>query len=156
MKHNPRILQPILLVTLVLCAPGQTRAAEMSIRERINAAVGREMYVDDASIPEKVHGWADIKRWIAPRGGAEAMRMAYPANLKGSGISEVITVRLIITPEGRVLNPVVEDLNNKELALPAILHVANLRFQIPRVDGKPVYLNQKVKLVCSEDPEFGR
>jgi hypothetical protein len=111
MKHNPRFLLPILLVTLVLCAP---------------------------------------------RGGAGAMRMAYPANLKGSGISEVITVRLIITPEGLVLNPVVEDLKNKELAIPAILHVANLRFQVPRIDGKPVYLNQKVKLVCSEDPEFGR
>lgn len=130
-------------------------ADEASVKERLNQAVGRALYVDEADIPEKVHGWSDVKKWFPAR-GKDPMRMPYPESLKGSGISEFVTVRLIITPEGRVINPVLEDLSHKEMAIPAILHVAGLRFQVPKIDGKPVYLNQKVKLICSEDPEFGK
>lgn len=143
------------LCLLAGLGPIAAQAEEPSIKERLNQAVGRELFVAEDALPGKVHTWKDVKRWYPAR-GEDPMRMSYPEKLKGSGISEMVTVRLIITPEGLAINPMVEDIKNKELALPAILHVAGLKFQVPKIDGKPVYLQQKVKLICSEDPAFGK
>lgn len=143
------------LMVLSAIFPGVLSAGKIDVKERLNLAVGRELYVEPSDIPEKVHTWADVQRWYPPR-GEDPLRMAYPEELKGSGFSTIITVRVIITPEGLAINPTIENLKRKELAIPALLHVAGLKFQVPKIDGKPIYLTQKVKLICSEDPNFGR
>ncbi|MDA1277176.1 MAG: energy transducer TonB [Verrucomicrobia bacterium] len=122
-------------------------------KERLNAVLGREMFVDITKLTDKVCTWSDVKRWFPPVGKILTW-MPYPKEMKGSGISEEITVNLIVSPEGLVLNPRFENLKNSELLMPAIHHLARMRFEIPKVDGKPVYLEQKVRLQCSEDPNF--
>ncbi|NDV61241.1 hypothetical protein G0Q06_02115 [Puniceicoccales bacterium CK1056] len=145
----------LFLLTLALLNPSSAFAGETSMTEKLNEMVGRKLYVDPADIPGKIHTWKDVKKWYPAR-GKDPLRMSYPESLKGTGISEMVTVRLIITPEGNAINPKIEDLQNKELAIPAILHVAGLRFQVPKINGEPVYLSQKIKLKCSEDPDFGK
>lgn len=128
---------------------------KLSLKEQINAEAGREVFIDPNRITEKIHTWADVKKWF-PLRGKDANRIPYPEELKGSGISEEITIVCIISPEGQALNPVIENLQNKQLALPAIRHLALARFQPPQLDGQRIYLQQKIKLFCSEDPEFGK
>lgn len=127
---------------------------KLSMKEQINAEFGREVFVGPDRLPAKIHTWNDVKKWF-PLRGKNANRIPYPEELKGSGISEEIEIRCIVTPEGLALNPTFLGLKHEQLALPAIRHLAKARFQIPRVDGQPVYLQQKVKLICSEDPTFG-
>ncbi|HSH09443.1 MAG TPA: TonB family protein [Oceanipulchritudo sp.] len=128
---------------------------KLNWKDKLNAQVGRKMFVNIDDLTDKVHTYADIKKWI-PIKGKVGRRVPYPEAMKGSGISEEVAVILIISPEGLPLNPALENLQNKELALPVIRHVANVRFQPPVIDGKPVYLKQKVKFICSEDPAFGQ
>lgn len=123
-------------------------------KELFNAEVGRAVFVDESKITEKIHTWDDIKKWINFR-GKNANRVPYPPELKGRGISEEITVQCLISPEGYVLNPTLVGLQNKELAVPVMKHVAAMRFEAPTLDGKRVYVRQRVKLICSEDPNFG-
>lgn len=127
---------------------------KLSLKEQINAEFGRAVFVDPASITEKIHTWADVQKWF-PLRGQNANRIPYPVELKGSGKSEEIHVQCLITPDGLVLNPTILNLQHKEFALPAIRHIAQARFQPPTFEGKRVYLQQKVKLICSEDPSFG-
>ena len=61
----------------------------------------------------------------------------------------------LISPEGYVLNPTFVALKNQELAVPVMKHIANVRFEAPTLEGKRVYARQRVKLICSEDPNFG-
>jgi hypothetical protein len=144
-----------LVCLLFALLPLAGHAQAESARDRINQAVGRDLFVDITTLTDKVHTYKDIKKWIPVRGGRDALRMAYPERMKGSGISEEITVKLIIAPNGIVHNPIIENLKNKELAIPAILHAAKLRFEAPKVGGKAVFAEQKIKLICSEDPQFG-
>ena len=123
--------------------------------DKLNVQLGRKVFVDIDKLTDKVCTWQDIKRWV-PAKKKDAKIMPYPEELKGSGISEVVTVRLIISPKGRVLNPAIQNIKNKELIMPVIEHAAGLRFEIPKVDGVPVYLEQKMKFICSEDPKFGQ
>lgn len=127
---------------------------KLSMKEQINAEFGREVFVGPDQLPAKVHTWEEVKKWF-PLRGKDANRIPYPEELKGSGISEEIEIRCIITPEGLAVNPTFLGLKHEQLALPAIRHLAKARFQIPRFEDKPVYVQQKVKLICSEDPTFG-
>jgi len=126
---------------------------KLTMKEQINAEMGREVFVNTEKLPEKILTWAEVKKWFDMR-GKNANRVPYPAELKGSGISEAIEVRCIITPEGQVLNPTIVGIKNQQLVLPVIRHIAQARFQKPVLDGKPVYVQQKVRLLCSEDPNF--
>lgn len=145
------------LCLLVLLAIGSTVsfAGSPPLKDRINETAGRAVYVNPSSITEKVCTWADVKKWFSPK-GEDALRMPYPENLKDSGISEAITLECILTPEGKAINPKVLNIKNKELAIPAVLHLAGLKFERPKLNGKPVYCRQKVKVICSENPEFGK
>lgn len=129
---------------------------KLSMKEQINAEVGREVFLDETKITAKIHTWADLQKWINFR-QKDANRVPYPDELKGSGISEEVAVMCLISPEGHVINPTfAEPLKNKELAIPVMKHIARVRFEAPMLDGQRVYARQKVKLICSEDPEFGR
>ena len=150
--NSKRLAKIMATLSLAVILP-EAQAEDLSLREKINRVVGRPVYVDQETLPEKIHTYSDIKRWIAPI-GKDATRMPYPEVLKGSGISARVTVYVIITPDGSVLNPEVVDPEHKEMVLPAILHAAGLRFRIPRINGEPVYLRQRVALICSEDPGF--
>lgn len=124
---------------------------KLPLKARMNAMAGRELFVNIDELTDKVCTWKDVKKFFTPK-GKNARVMAYPEELKGSGISEEVVVRVILSPDGLPLNPSIENLKNKELALPAILHVAGMRFEKPKVDGQPVYLDQKIKLICQEPP----
>ncbi|MEX0326397.1 MAG: TonB family protein [Puniceicoccaceae bacterium] len=127
----------------------------LSTQDKLNAQLGREVFVDIEDLTDKVHTWAEVKKWYGFR-GRHSKVIPYPEELKGSGISEEITTRLIIGPDGYVYNPRFENLKNKELMMPALEHVAGVRFQSPKLNGEKVYLEQKVKFTCSEDPDFGK
>lgn len=124
-------------------------------REQFNAEMGRPVFVDIKTLTDKVCTWAELQKWIPLRGN-HTNRMPYPAELQGSGLSEEIQVQVIISPEGYVHNPTLLGIKNQQFLMPALRHVAKLRFESPKVDGKPVYAQQKIKLICSEDPNFGR
>lgn len=126
---------------------------KLTMKELINAEMGREVFVNPAQLPEKVRTWAEVKKWFELK-GKNANRIPYPEELKGSGVSEAIEVKCIITPEGQVLNPTIVAIKNEQLILPVIRHIAKARFQQPLLDGQPVYVQQKVRLLCSEDPNF--
>ena len=127
----------------------------LSAKDKLNAQLGRKVFVDIDDLTDRVYGYADVKKWYGFRKGHSKV-IPYPEELKGSGISEEITTRLIISPDGYVLNPGFENLKNKELMMPALEHIANVRFQSPKLNGDKVYLQQKVKFTCSEDPDFGK
>jgi TonB family protein len=127
---------------------------KLSFKDRINALAGYEVFVDIDELTDTVHTWKDVKKYFPLRGKASRF-IPYPESLKGSGISEEITIQCVISPDGLILNPSILDLKHKELAVPALEHLVTLRFQRPKLDGKPIYLQQKVKLLASEDPDFG-
>jgi protein TonB len=127
----------------------------LSPKDKLNAKFGRKVFVDIDELTDKVYTWADIKKWVGLRKNHTRV-IPYPEEMKGSGKSEEITARLIIAPDGWVLNPALQDVQNKEFIMPAIEHIANVRFKVPKIDGEPVYLEQKVKFICSEDPDFGK
>lgn len=127
----------------------------LSMKEQINAEVGREVWVDEAKLGQKIYTWAELKRWINFR-PKNANRVPYPPELKGSGISEEVAVTCLISPEGDVLNPTLQDgIKNQQLIVPVMRHVAKMRFEAPTFEGQRVYARQKIKLLCSEDPNFG-
>lgn len=123
-------------------------------KELFNAEMGREVFVDESKIAEKIYTWAELKKWINFR-QKNANRVPYPEELKGKGISEEVSVNCLISPEGYVLNPTFVALKNQELAVPVMKHIANVRFEAPTLEGKRVYARQRIKLICSEDPNFG-
>ncbi len=127
---------------------------KLSMKEQISAEQGREVWIDESKLTEKIHTWADLKKWINYRQKG-ANRVPYPEALKGSGISEEVSVVCLISPEGRVLNPAFVELKHQQLAVPVMRHIAGVRFEPPMLDGKRVYARQRVKLICSEDPAFG-
>jgi TonB family protein len=127
----------------------------LSGKEQFNAEMGRAVFVDITTLTDKVCTWAELEKWIPLRGN-HTNRVPYPAELKGSGLSEEIQVQVIISPEGYVHNPTFVGIKNQQFLLPALRHIANVRFETPKVDGKPVYAQQKIKLICSEDPNFGK
>ena len=125
---------------------------KLSLKDRLNALAGREVFVDIDSLTDKVHTWKDVKRYFPLRKNQSRV-IPYPEELRGSGLSEEIAIQCILTPEGLVLNPSLLNLQHREFALPAILHVVNLKFERPKLDGQPIYLQQKIKLIVSETPE---
>lgn len=128
---------------------------KLSMKEQISAELGREVWIDETKLTEKIYTWADVQKWINFR-NKNANRVPYPPELKGSGISEEVAVQCLISPEGYVLNPTLQDgIKNKELVLAVMRHIAGVRFEAPTFEGKRVYMRQKVKLLCSEDPNFG-
>ncbi len=128
---------------------------QLGMKDQISAEVGREVWIDEATLTEKIYGWAELKKWINYR-GKTANRVPYPDELKGSGISEEIAVSCLISPEGFVLNPkLTGNIKNQQLIIPVMRHVAKMRFEAPTFEGKRVYARQTVKLLCSEDPNFG-
>ncbi len=128
---------------------------KLSFKDRINALAGYAVFVDIDELTDTVRTWKDVKKYFPLRGKA-SRSIPYPDSLKGSGISEEIVIECVISPDGLILNPNILNLRNKELAIPALEHLVTLRFQRPKMDGKPIYLQQKVKLIASEDPAFGR
>lgn len=122
----------------------------LSFQDRINALAGYPVFVNIDERTDKVHTWADVRRYFNIHGGEAARTMEYPEHLRGSGISEEIIVECVICPEGRPLNPRLVDLKHRELALPAIEHLVKQRFEKPRLRGKPVYVRQRVRLICAE------
>lgn len=124
-------------------------------RELFNAEIGREVFIDESKLTEKIHTWADLQKWINYR-GKNANRVPYPEELKGSGISEEVAVDCLISPEGQVLNPkLARGIKNEQLVVPVMKHIAQVRFEAPTLGGKRVYARQTVKLLVSEDPNFG-
>lgn len=139
-------------VAVTVAVPLQFR---LSMKEQINAEVGREVWIDESKLTEKIYTWAELQRWINFR-QKTANRVPYPEELKGSGISEEVAVTCLIAPDGTVLNPTLSDgIKNKELVVAVMRHIAKVRFEAPTFEGKRVYARQKVKLLCSEDPNFG-
>lgn len=128
---------------------------QLTMKEQISAEQGREVWIDEAKLGEKIYTWAELQRWINFR-GQNANRLAFPEELKGRGISEEVAVDCLISPEGLVLNPKIVAIQNKELAVPVMWHIAKVRFEAPVFEGKKVYARQKVKILCSEDPNFGK
>lgn len=127
----------------------------LSMKEQITAEVGREVWIDESKLTEKIYTWAELQKWINFR-QKNANRVPYPEDLKGSGISEEVAVTCLISPEGFVLNPTLTDgIKNQQLAVPVMKHIAKVRFEAPTFEGKRVYARQKIKLLCSEDPNFG-
>jgi protein TonB len=126
----------------------------LTLEDRLNAVAGYVVFVNTAALPDKVHTWKDVQRYFALK-KKHTRRIPYPEVLKGSGISEEITIQCIVSPEGYPLNPKIENLQNKELAIPALEHLVSLRFDKPKLGGNPIYLQQKIKLLASEDPAFG-
>lgn len=128
---------------------------KLSFKDRINALAGYEVFVDIDELTDTVRTWKDVKQYFPLRKNHSRV-IPYPEALKGSGISEEIVIECVISPDGLILNPNILNLRNNELAVPALEHLVTLRFQRPKMDGKPIYLRQKVKLIASEDPAFGR
>jgi TonB family protein len=81
-------------------------------KELFNAEVGREVFIDETTLTEKIYPWAELRKWI---------------NFRQKNAHRV----------------------------PLMKHIANIRFDLPTFEGKRVYARQRVKLICSEDPNFG-
>jgi len=64
-----------------------------------------------------------------------------PRALQGREFDDVITVNCIVTPEGEVINPELDEMpQTAELAGPALLTAALSRFHPPRLRNRPVYV----------------
>lgn len=70
-----------------------------------------------------------------------------PQALKGQEFTDVLQVQCIVTPEGLVINPELEEPPpTPELGGPALMAAAMARFAPPRKDGQPVYVRVTLPL----------
>ena len=63
----------------------------------------------------------------------------YPPELQGSGVDERVKVKVVIGPDGLVYNPLIEVIDETKFYVPALVAAARWTFEIPKVDGEPVY-----------------
>jgi TonB family protein len=128
--------------------------------QQFNAMVGRKVFqqlpsdteiIDEAQLPRKLRpanptpppkpgvmvpldqlGQLNPPRHVPP---------VLPRSLQGREFDDVITVSCIVTPEGLVINPELEEMpQTAELAGPALLTAALSRFHPPRLGNRPVHV----------------
>lgn len=124
----------------------------LSFEEKINSAMGRDVYVNLDQLTDKVyHAKRDLNQKFKPLGN-NIWRGIYPKELKGSGTTEKVRVDYVITPEGRAVNPDIKNIKNKEFFVPAIIKVAQYQFEPIMVDGKAVYVQEFFTVNFTEAP----
>lgn len=104
-----------------------------SPENKLNAALGRKVF---APITESI---VKAKKLDEQPIVATRVRPMYPPQLEGTGEQERIKVKVVIGPDGLVYNPMIEVIKQKAFYVPALVAAARWTYEIPKVDGEPVY-----------------
>lgn len=101
--------------------------------DKLNAALGRKVFapINDPIVKSKK---LDEQPIVVSR-----VRPMYPPQLAGSGQSERVKVTVVIGPDGLVYNPSIDAIEEKAFYIPALVAAARWTYEIPKVDGEPVY-----------------
>jgi protein TonB len=128
----------------------------LSLEDKLNAALGRELFVDLDALTDKVYdAKEDLGQKYKPL-GKNIWRGRYPSELKGSGLEERVRVHFVITPEGYAVNPEIPKIKNEEFYIPALIKVSQYRFDPVMVDGKAVYVKEVFAVNFTEKPPQGK
>jgi TonB family protein len=127
----------------------------MSVEEKINVAIGRQVFTDLVGVETIYDARKDFGDRIKPVGN-DIWRGVYPPKMKGSGVTERIRVEFVITPEGKAVNPEIRKVQNKAFYLPAIIKVAQLQFEPVKKDGEAVYVKPFWSINFTEQPPGGK
>jgi TonB family protein len=120
------------------------------VEQQFNAMLGRKVFVDlppDTKVLTRAEHGGDLRpsRRVPPQ---------LPKSLQGKGIEEIIRVRLIVNPEGDVINPAVEgNPQHPELIGPALALVSMWKYPPPVKDNQPVYVSLVTQLRYSDNPQ---
>jgi len=120
------------------------------VDQQFNAFLGRRAFVslpDDAVVlDEEAYG-----RRLRP---VKRLPPVLPMAMWSKRYTEVVAVRCIVSPEGVVLNPYLEEMpENAELATPALLTAALTRFRPPTGKGRqPVHVETVIQVDFSQKP----
>ncbi len=98
---------------------------------------------------------ADLGKHGTPPQAISRVAPVYPRGLVSSGIEGQVSVDFVITPEGKVVNPVVVQSNNPWLERPALEAILQWKFKPGRVDGRPVYVQAHQLLEFEIDSASG-
>ena len=117
-------------VSLKVSLPFKFSAAP---EDKLNAALGRKAFAPIADPIVKSKKLDDQPTVIT------RVRPMYPPQLAGTGQSERVKVRVVIGPDGLVYNPSIDVIEQKAFYIPALVAAARWTYDIPKVDGEPVY-----------------
>jgi len=79
-------------------------------------------------------------------------RLVYPKALAGSKVEEKVEVQFVVAPDGTTVNPKILGKPRMEFAFPALMAVAQIAYEPPKKDGKPVYVEMSRTLKFAEEP----
>jgi TonB family protein len=118
--------------------------------QQINASVKRKVF---ATLPEPALNQKDFGGKLKVKKSA---RLVYPRALVGSDVEEKVQVNFVVAPDGTTLNPSVIGVKHKEFEIPALQAAAQMTYEPPVKDGKPVYVETTTTLnFVNERADFG-
>ncbi|MCW5549961.1 MAG: TonB family protein [Opitutaceae bacterium] len=140
--------------------PFQFRAP---LDQRFNAMMGRKVFqhlppdteiIDEAQLKRRLRqdhsgllkpGVALTQANLAQLNSIRYVPPVLPRSLQGREFEDVITVRCLVAPDGSVINPELEEMpKTAELAGPALLSVAAIRFHPPDRGDRAAYVRTTV------------
>jgi hypothetical protein len=119
------------------------------VDQQFNAMLGRKVFQHLPPETEVLTA-QEFGRRLRP---ANNMPPVLPTALKDQKFRDVIMVSVIVTPEGWVINPELDEIPaNPALAGPALLTAALTRYDPPRKNRQPVYTRATVRVDFSRKP----
>jgi len=140
--------------------PFQFRAP---LDQQFNAMMGRKVFqhlppdteiIDEAQLKRRLRqdhsgmlkpGVAMTQANLAQLNSIRHVPPVLPRSLQGREFDDVITVRCLVAPDGSVINPELEEMpKTAELAGPALLSAAAIRFHPPELANRSAYVRTTV------------
>jgi protein TonB len=140
--------------------PFQFRAP---LDQQFNAMMGRKVFqhlppdteiIDEAQLKRRLRqdhsgllkpGVALTQANLAQLNSIRYVPPVLPRSLQGREFKDVITVRCLVAPDGSVVNPELEEMpKTAELAGPALLSAAAIRFHPPELGDRSAYVRTTV------------
>ena len=115
--------------------------------EQFNAAFKRKVF---GELPEPA---LTAKEYGAKLKVKEKAKPVYPPQLVRSGVKGDVKIAFVVTPEGAVMNPRIEGEVIKDLVVPALAAVVQMKYQPPIKNGKGVYVEASTTVRL--EPPFG-
>jgi TonB family protein len=116
------------------------------VEERLKVLAGREVFVAPNA---PVYDTADLSR--TPK--LEAIPTAvYPTQMSGTGQTGKVTVRFLIGPDGKAVNPEIEKTNNEAFNVPAMVALLKAHWEPPREGAQEIYVRTWMTIKVNEVP----
>lgn len=126
--------------------------APMRVRVPLNFAIGNEDSLESflgrklyQEVPGEIVRAESLTKWPMPK---QLVEPKYPPSLRGSGKKGKAVVSIVITPEGKVINPKIVKVTYPEFTFPALAAAASLEFPAQSKKDQqraPVYVGMNLQ-----------